>query len=64
MLMAYDDCGFKIRDIPMEESRVPLYPIDNISHAERILTEARRQRADIQWVIKGTGPYGVHGQPR
>ncbi len=62
MLMAYDDCGFTIKDVPMEETRVPLRPIENLSDAERILAEAKRQRPDVHWVIKGAGPYGVHGQ--
>jgi len=62
MLMAYEDCGFKIKDIPTEETRVPLHPIENLADAQRILAEAQRQRPDIQWAIKGTGPYGVRGQ--
>jgi len=63
MLVAYDDCGFTIKDIPMEETRVPLHPIESRSDAARILAEAIRRRQDVRWVIKGTGPYGVHGQP-
>jgi hypothetical protein len=62
MLMAYEDGGLRIKDIPMEETRVPLYPIESRSDAERILEEAKRQRPDLRWAIKGTGPYGIHGQ--
>lgn len=62
MLTAYEDCGLKIKDIPMEEIRVPLFPIENLDDAWRILAEARRQRPDVAWEIKGNGPYGVHGQ--
>ena len=62
VLMAYDDCGFKIKDTPTEESRVSAHPIKNIGDAKRILAEAKRQRPEIQWAIKGTGPYGVYGQ--
>lgn len=60
--MAYEDCGFKIKDVPTEEIRVPLYPIGNLADAQRILAEAQRRRPEIQWAIKGIGPYGVHGQ--
>ena len=63
MLMAYDDRAFTIKDIPMEETRVPLHPIETRADAERILAEAMRQHPDVRWVIRGTGPYGVHGQP-
>jgi hypothetical protein len=60
MLMAYEDCGF--RDIPTEETRVPLHPIESFSDAQRMLDEAKKQLPNVQWVIKGTGPYGVHGK--
>ena len=63
MLMAYEDCGFKIKDVPLEETRVPLLPMESRSEAERILSEAKRQRPDVRWAIEGTGPYGVHGRP-
>jgi hypothetical protein len=63
MLIAYEDGVFTIKDIPMEETRVPLHPIESLSDAQRILAEAKKQRPEIQWTIKGTGPYGVHGQP-
>jgi hypothetical protein len=64
MLMAYEDLGLPIKDVPIEETRVPLHPIKSYSEAKWILAEAERQRPDIQWTIRGNGPYGVHGQPR
>ena len=64
MLMAYEGPLFTIKDVPMEETRVPLHPINSLSDAARILAEAKRQRPEITWVISGTGPYGVHGQLR
>jgi hypothetical protein len=63
MLMAYDDCGFKVKDVPTEETRLPIHPIENLSDAKRILSEAQKQRPDVRWQIRGTGPYGVHGEP-
>lgn len=63
MWMAYEDLQFVIKDIPLQETRAPLYPISNHSDAQRILAEAQKRRPDIQWEIKGTGPYGVHGRP-
>jgi hypothetical protein len=61
MLMAYEDLGFKIKDIPMEEARVPLCPIDGHAAAVRILEKAKIERPEVSWVIVGSGPYGVHG---
>lgn len=63
MLMAYEDCGIKVKDIPTEETRIPVHPIDSLSEAQRILAMAKKQRPDIQWAITGAGPYGVHGHP-
>ena len=60
MLMAYEGT---IKDIPTEDTRVPLRPIQTLSDAKRILAGAKRNRTDLRWEIKGTGPYGVHGQP-
>lgn len=68
MLIAYEDRGFKIRFIPIEEKRVPLYPIDSFSKAEEILAWAKQERPDVRWSIKwltgGQGPYGVHENHR
>jgi len=60
MLMAYDDGGFKIKDVPMEAARVPLCSIDDRSAAEQILVWAHEHRPGTQWVIVGDGPFGVH----
>jgi len=69
MLMAYEDLGFKIKDIPTDDPRVPLYPIENRPKAMRILAQARTERPDKKWAIQGRtrkgktqkGPYRVVG---
>lgn len=63
VLMAYEDLGFKIKDIPTDDPRIPQYPIDSLSRAEEIMAWARKERPTVRWAIKGSGPYGVHGQP-
>jgi hypothetical protein len=62
MLMAYEDVGgFKIKDYPLEETRVPFRPIDSHDKALQILEWAKNERRDVQWKIVGNGPFGVHG---
>ena len=65
MLIAYEDQGFlKIRYIPLDGAKVPLYPIDSFAKAEEIHARAKKERPDVRWSIKwltkGKGPYGVH----
>jgi hypothetical protein len=62
MLMAYEDLGFKIKDIPADDPRVPLYPIESLSSAEEIMVWARTEHPTVRWVIEGKGPYRVHGE--
>lgn len=64
MLMAYDDGGLKIKDIPADDTRVPRYPIEKLSTAIWILREARTRRPDMEWTISGKGPYRVVGTPK
>lgn len=63
MLMAYEDLRFQIKDIPTDDQRVPLYPIEKKPTAMRILAQARTERPDLNWNIeekaKGNGPYRV-----
>jgi hypothetical protein len=59
MLMAYDDMGFKIKDFPTQERRVPNFPIDTLDKAKEIKTWASSERPEINWQIVGTGPYSV-----
>ena len=63
MLMAYEDGVFTIKDVPIEETRVPLHPMEKLADAQRIVAEAKKLHPEIQWTIKGTGPYGIYGQP-
>jgi hypothetical protein len=64
MLVAYDDCGYKIKDFPTEEARVPLRSIESHSEAERIRLWAATQPHDVDWVIVGEGPFGARGNLR
>jgi len=62
MLMAYEDLGFTIKDIPTDDPRVPAYPIESLSSAQEIIVWARAERPTVRWVIEGKGPYRVHGE--
>jgi hypothetical protein len=63
MLMAFDDGGFKIKDVPMDDTRIPRLPIESQAQAVVILKWARDQQVpDVQWAIVGNGPYGVHAK--
>jgi hypothetical protein len=60
--MAYDDGGFKIKDVPRDET-ILRFPVENQAQAALILEWAQKQRVpDVQWGIVGDGPYGVHGK--
>jgi hypothetical protein len=61
MLMAIDDGGFKIKDVPTDDPSIPLFPIESHDQAVLILEWAKQQPVpDVQWGIVGEGPYGVH----
>jgi hypothetical protein len=65
MLMAYEDMGeFRIKDVPADDPRVPLYPINYLSKAAEIREWAKNQGDDFIWKIEGKGPYRVSGNPR
>jgi hypothetical protein len=64
MLMAYDDLGFTIKDIPTDDQRVGLYPIDDLSQAKKILAWAQKERLDVHWIIQrknGKGLFRIRG---
>jgi hypothetical protein len=60
MLMAYDDCGYTIKDVPGgDDSRPGANPIDNLSAAMKILAWAKKISPKANWVLEGKGPYRV-----
>jgi len=61
MLVAYEQHGLQIKEIPEEDIKVFLHPIASHTETLRILAEAARQRPDVRWVIVGLGPWGVRG---
>ena len=62
MLVAYENHGLQIKEIPEEDIRVFLHPISSHAETLRILADAARQRPDVRWVIVGVGPWGVRGE--
>jgi hypothetical protein len=64
MLMAYNDIGgVRIKDVPFEETRVPLFPIPDLKSAQDILVVAKRERPDLEWEIKErSGQYSVRSK--
>ena len=61
MLVAYEDKGIHIKEIPVEDIKVFLHHVDNQDEAKRILAEAEKLRPDVQWLVVGNGPWGVRG---
>ena len=59
MLMAYDDCGFKIKNIPTDDTRVGPNPIEDLSKAQEILEWAKHERPTVKWTLEGKGPFRV-----
>lgn len=59
MLMAYEDLGFQIKDIPTEDARIPPFPIESRAEAIVILKKAMTQRPDVLWIIEGDGAFRV-----
>jgi hypothetical protein len=62
MLVAYEDLGFKIKDIPGDDARVPPHPIATHANAVQIRDAAMAERPDVRWEIVGNGPWGVYGK--
>lgn len=53
MLTAYKEIGgFKIADVPMDETRVPQHPIENRVMARQILAWAKDQRPDANQLAR------------
>lgn len=61
MLVAYEDPGLKIEEIPLDDSQVGPKPIATLEAAARIRDEAADERPEVRWDIVGAGPWGVHG---
>lgn len=55
MLTAYWDLGLQIKDLPIDDPRVPLFPFENLDYAESILAKAKLARPEIVWMIKEQG---------
>jgi len=62
MLIAYEDRGFHIDEIPTGDIGIFLHRVESFDEAKRILAEARKRRPEVQWLIVGTGPWGVRGE--
>jgi hypothetical protein len=56
MLMAYEDLGFQIKDIPSDDPRGSLFPIENRTDATKLLKKAISERPEILW---GDGTFRV-----
>jgi len=60
MLTVYWDLGLQIKDLPIDDPRVPRFPLENLSSAESILARAKLARPEIDWEIKEkSGSYSV-----
>ncbi len=55
MLTAYWDLGLQIKDLPIDDPRVPLFPLEKLEYAESILARAKALRPNIVWEIKEHG---------
>jgi hypothetical protein len=62
MLVAYEDRGFHIDEISTGDIGAFLHRVVSLDEAKRILAEAAKRRPDVQWLIVGTGPWGVRGE--
>ncbi|MFI5059337.1 MAG: hypothetical protein ACHQLQ_14275 [Candidatus Acidiferrales bacterium] len=63
MLTAYWDLGLQIKDLPIDDPRVPQFPFENLSSAESVLAKAKLKRPEIKWEIKENGgSYSVRGK--
>ena len=59
MLMAYDDGGYTIKDVPGDDARVGPNPIPDLSAAKKILAWAQKIAPKVKWVLEGEGPCRV-----
>lgn len=60
MLTAYWDLELKIKDLPTDDPRIPIFPLENRDLAESILAKAKIARPEIAWEIKEqSGSYTV-----
>ena len=55
MLTAYWDLGLQIKDLPVDDPRIPLFPFEKLDYAESILARAKVARREIVWEIKRHG---------
>jgi len=55
MLTAYWDLGLQIKDLPVDDPRIPLFPFEKLDYAESILARAKVARREIVWEIKEKG---------
>jgi hypothetical protein len=53
MLIAYEDRGFHIDEIPDGDIGVFLHPVESFDETKRILAEAFKRRPDVQWGVRG-----------
>ena len=59
MLMAYDDGGYTIKDVPSQDARVVALPIGDLAAAQKILAWAKKVAPNVNWVLEGKGPCRV-----
>lgn len=55
MLTAYWDLELQIKDLPTDDPRVPMFPLESRDLAESILAKAKIARPEIAWEIKQRG---------
>ena len=60
MLTAYWDLKLQIKDLPTDDPRVPMFPLESRDLAESILAKAKMAMPEISWEIKKhSGSYSV-----
>jgi hypothetical protein len=57
MLTAYWDLELQIKDLPTDDPRVPMFPLESPDLAESILAKAKIARPEIAWEIKQRGGF-------
>lgn len=63
MLTAYWDLGLQIKDLPIDDPRVPQFPFEDLSSAQSVLAKAKIERPEIKWAItEKNGSYSVRGK--
>lgn len=61
-MMAHDDGGFTIKDIPSDDARVGASSIRELSAAIKILAWAKKIAPKVDWLLEGKGPYRVRAK--